>query len=310
MKRISIAGMFLTVVIALCGFAASSASALPKGLCWKVEFEKTGNYNQGCLKDEGLLKGTYVLAELIEKQGVNLYCAKIDLNEKTGSSEGPRCEQLLGTTGEETSVLFGLPTLLLLTGGTLPLTALVVDKTTKTKLETKLGELTGEGILDQILWTNLNSGSLGPAVLLFTGVSEKTTKCNTTGDGTGLVLINNVEWHLVYILLDPLQVGILYLVPSFKITCGSVKETVEGNSATTISPIEEWVAATGLFKAVSSCLSNLKPDITKYWNDEGEEKTIKLEAEINGLGKKEEACENVEGEIPVEPKEMLEISQP
>jgi hypothetical protein len=307
------AGVLLGAVLALSGLAASSASAaLPKGLCWKVEFKETGNYNEGCLKNEGLLKGSYVLAELVEEQGYHLYCAKIDKEEKTGSSEGSKCQELRLTTtnGLYTTVLFGLPTLLLLSGGKLPVETKGESKTFKTKLEANIGELEGVGLLIQLHWTNLNSGSLGPASLLFTEVEEKTTKCNTTGDGTGLVLINEAEWHLVYILLDPLQVGILFLIPLFTIKCGSVSEKVKGSSISTVTPIEKWVEPTEAFDGDSSCLTRGKPGITKYWNDEGEEKTVRLEGELNGLGKFEESCENVEGLVELKPEKMLEISQP
>jgi hypothetical protein len=310
LKRIGITGALLAVVCAFSALAvASSASALPTGLCWKVEESETGNWNAGCLTETALLKGAYVLAKLVEKQGVNLYCAEIDKAVKTGTSEGPKCAKLL-SNGTFTTVLFGLPTLLLLSGGALPVETKGESKTAKTKLETKLGELTGEGVLIQLHWTNLNSGSLGPASLLFTKVKEKTVTCNTANDSAELVLIDNAEWHLVYILLDPLQVGILFLVPSFKITCGSVKETVRGSSISTVAPIELWVEPSGSFEGMSNCLSNLKPGVTKYWNDEGEEVTAKLEGEINGLGKFEEACESVEGVVNLKPTERLEISQP
>jgi hypothetical protein len=314
MKRtINIAGVLLGVVLALAlsGLAASSASALPKGLCWKVEFNTDGNYTNYCLKEVNPGEGTYVLAELIEKQGVNLYCAKIDDNDAVGPDEGSKCEKLLSTfTGLYTTVLFGLPTFLLLTGEALPAELKGESKTSKTKLATKLGSLEGEGYLFQLYWTNLNTGTLGPASLLFTEVEEKTTKCHTTGDGTGLVLINNAEWHLVYILLDPLQVGFLFLIPQFTITCGAVSEKVKGSSLSTAAPLEKDVSTTEAFEGVSSCLSNLKPGVTKYWNDEGEEVTAKLEGELNGLGKFEEACENVEGAVKLKPTKMLEISQP
>jgi hypothetical protein len=313
--RISMAGVLLGAVLALSGLAVSSASAaLPKGLCWKVEFKETGNYNEGCLKEVGLLDGTYVLAELEEEQGYHLYCAKIDGGLETGSSEGAKCVKLAPhTNGKWTTVLFGLPTLLLLTGGKLPVETKGESKTFVTKLETKLGSLEGEGILVQLHWTNLNSGSLGPASLLFTKVKEPVggkPTCSTTGDSTGLVLIDDAEWHLVYILLDPLQVGILFLIPQFTITCGAVSEKVKGSSIATVTPIGKEVGTTESFDSVSACLANLKPGVTKYWNDEGAEVTAKLEAELNGLGKFEEACENVAGEVLLFPTEMIEISEP
>jgi hypothetical protein len=225
-----------------------------------------------------------------------------------GAAEGP-LENLkleLLTTANE---VVDLPTFLLLSGA--PPVELKGESTTaKTKLETKLGELSGEGLLVQLHWTNLNSGRLGPASLLFTNAKEKTISCSTERDGTGLVLIDHAEWHLVYILLNPLQVGVLILVPTFKITCGAVRETVKGSSVATSSPLETWVESSESFESVSSCLANLKPGVTKYWNDEGEAVTAKLEAEINGLGKFEEACENISEAVKLKPTQMLEISQP
>jgi hypothetical protein len=207
------------------------------------------------------------------------------------SLEGLGLELL--TTANETRPKPHLPTFLLLTEGKLPVELKGESKTVKVKLETKLGELTGEGLLIQLHWTNLNSGSLGPASLLFTNVQEKTVKCNTEKDGTGLALIDNAVWHLVYISLSPLQVGLLLLIPSFKITCGAIKATITGSAASTVAPLEKWVATTEAFESASSCASASKPEVTKYWNDEGSEVTTKLEAEINGLGKFEEACESV-----------------
>jgi hypothetical protein len=311
MKRLSIAGMFLTVAFALSGLAASSASALPKGLCWKVEKANTGNYTHYCLEKAADLDGSYVLAEIVAKQGTDLWCAKIDNSEPTGTSEGSKCEKLI-SNGLFTTVLYGLPTFLLLTGSlSSPITLLGVNKTLKTRLSTIGGELTGEGFLIQILWTLLESGSLGPAQILFENVGEKSTKCKTSGDGTGLVLIDDAQWHLVYILLDPLEVGILFLIPQFTMTCGVVAEKIKGSWMWTMTPLEEWVAAKGSFEGVSKCLSNKHtPGITKYWNDEGEEVTAKLEVELNGLGKFEEACLNLEVPVKLETPEMLEISQP
>jgi hypothetical protein len=312
MRRIGISGPLLAVAaFALSAFAASSASALPKGLCWKVDSGEKSHWKAGCLTLEA--GGGYVLAT-VEKlvTAPYLYCAELDSGEiLSGLFLKAKCEEK-DTAGSEvgkwTYVLFGLPTLLLLlTGETLPVEMKGENKTDKTKLETKLGELNGEGYLIQLHWTN-SSSNLGAADLLFTEVEEKTTKCNTSGDGTGLVLIENAEWHLVYILLDPLQVGLLFLVPQFTIKCGSISEKVKGSSITTVAPLGEGEHET--FEGVSACLTNEKPSVTKYWNDEGEEVTSKLEAEINGLGKFEEACENVEGTATLKATEMLEISEP
>jgi hypothetical protein len=314
MRRIiNIAGLLLgaVLVLALSGLAVSSASAVPRGLCWKVEFSETGNYSKYCLKKEPNLDGFYVLAELVEKQGVNLYCAKIDNAEPTGSSEGAKCEKLVGSTGLMTTVLFGLAVFLLLTGGKLPVELKAENTTATTKLVTKLGELSGVGFLARLDWTNLSTSSLGPASLLFTKVKEKTVECSTGADASGVILIDDAVVHLVYLLLDPLFTIFMILIPSFKITCGAVKETVRGSSATTRVPLEEWEEkGTGSFETVSGCLANGKPDVTKYWNEEGEEVTVKLEAELNGLGKIEEGCESISEPIKLIPTEMLEISEP
>jgi hypothetical protein len=311
MRRIGITGVFLVAVFAFSGLVASSASAAPpKGLCWKVEFSTNGNYNNYCLEKVAAGKGTYVLAELVEEQGYHLYCAKLDGTEAVGPVEGAKCEKLLaGFTGKFVTVLFGLPTLLLLSGGNLPVELKGESRTAKTKLETKLGELTGEGFLIQGHWTNLLRNS-GPASLLLTNVGEKTTKCSTSGDGTGLVLIDNAEWHLVYVSLDPLAVGILVAGPVFSVRCGSATEKIKGSGLATAAPFEKWVEPSEAFEGDLSCLSNGKPGLTKYWTEAGEVETVKLEAEINGLGKFEEACENVEGTTKAFPTEMIEISQP
>jgi hypothetical protein len=207
-----------------------------------------------------------------------------------------------------TAAFAALPTLSLLAGGSLPAELAGTSSTAKTKLETKLGELTGEGYSVQLLWTNLTS-NLGPATILFTHVKEKTTECHTAGEETGLVLIDDAEWHLVYISLSPLLPGFLLLIPQFTITCGEVKEKAKGSALVSASPFEEWLPRPpGSLKATSKCLSNLKPGLTKYWNDGGEAQTAKLEAELNGLGKFEEACENIENEISLTPTQTIEIA--
>jgi hypothetical protein len=203
-----------------------------------------------------------------------------------------------------------LPTLLLLSGGTLPVELKGESKTSKTKLEGLLGELSGEGYLVQLHWTNLNSGRSGPASLLFTNVKEpigSKPSCNTAGDGSGLVLIDDAEWQLVFTSLSTLRSGVLFLIPQISITCGVVKEKVKGSSLASIGPYETWEESTGSFSGVSSCKSPGKPQLTKYWNASGAEATAKLEAEINGLGKFEQVCENVEGSVSLKPTQMLSI---
>jgi hypothetical protein len=309
MNRVYITGVVLVAALALSGVAVSSASANLTPGCYKVDEAKTGNYSESACKTKvATLSGEYVLAEPVKEVASHVWCALISPVVATGLFENAKC-----TKGDEngifTYIVIPLPTLLLLSGKP-PVELKGESKTAKTKLETKLGELDSEGYLFQLHWTSLENGSSGPASLLFTEVTEKTAKCSTTGDGTGLVLIDSAEWHLVYISLSPLQVGILALIPQFKIICGSVKETVKGSAISTIAPLETWEEkATGSFESVSSCLSNETTGVTKYWNDEAEEVTAKLEAEINGLGKFEAACENVEGVVKLIPTEMLEISQ-
>ena len=63
-------------------------------------------------------------------------------------------------------------------------------------------------------------GSLGTALVMLTGVGEpgEGAKCSTTGDASGVVLVPETQWHLVYTSLSPgkvLETAGLILVPRF-----------------------------------------------------------------------------------------------
>jgi len=217
-------------------------------------------------------------------------------------------------TASSASAAAPLPTLLTLTtsGEGAPVTIKSLTNTFATQLAFKASKgLSGEGVLVQLYWTNLES-NLGTAEILFTKVIAvgTTNKCKTAGDTAGEVLLPPVEWHLVYTTTSPLKTVLLVLVPEFLIECEpfgtGVKIKVKGSNISTISPENTEVLTTEEFGSNTKCnTTTIVPEIEQWLNNKEETQKAKLEA--NAGGGFEKACENVEGEVKLQPTKMIEV---
>jgi len=100
-------------------------------------------------------------------------------------------------------------------------------------------------------------------------------------------------------------------VPSFKITCGTLKVTVAGSVLGSISPMNEQVAAnSNTLKGGLTCKSTTGvPSKTKYTNNKGEAKETRLTATV--AEKEANACELIgtseAATFALLPNKMIEI---
>jgi hypothetical protein len=152
--------------------------------------------------------------------------------------------------------------------------------------------------------------SLGKAKLLFTGVGFNNggtiEKCNTEGDGAGLVLIDNAEWHLVLNLAS--EPRLLVLIPEFLLICGTLHIKVRGSQLNSFSPYAKEVLETESFTGstgVCSGTGSKTPAFTEYVNDSNEMITAKLESSV-GAGFSQ-SCEEITGNISLKPSKMVEV---
>jgi hypothetical protein len=168
------------------------------------------------------------------------------------------------------------------------------NKPTVTKLSNEAGgKLFGTGLL--LLFLIFGLSSLGSFEVLFLKVLEPKTgnSCSTTGDSAGEVLLKG-SFHIVPTAPTG-STAILYLFAPFKITCGTVKNSVEGE---TLSPItEEGTEGTDLTKLCGTSTGNGagKPTVTEYINDNGTKVKVALTSDIGGL--EGESAEEVTGEV-------------
>jgi hypothetical protein len=315
-RRVSIAGLGLVIVLMLSALTTASASAAPPLGCYLVETKLTGNYmkNVGgiCTEKLAVLTSEWVDATPITHIKENLWCAEIDNfpENETGTFEDSACTKAK-VHGKFIIVLIELPSILFLEG--IKEAELKGEsKTAKTELATISGsKLVGVGYLVQVFVTE-DMQKLGKADVLFTQVKEpvSTKECKTEGDELGLVLINNAEWHLVLSPHGVLQ--ILVLVPEFTITCGTLKIKVKGSALSSAEPFGKEVLETEEFSGAQLCTfkegkNTGKAELTEYLNGEGA--TVKAKLESNFGLAFEESCEQVEGKVKLKPTKMLEIME-
>jgi hypothetical protein len=316
LRRVSIAGLGLVVVLMLSALTTASASAAPPLGCYLVETKLTGNYmkNVGgkCTEKLSVLTSEWVEATPVKHLEKTLWCAEVDTpaENKTGTFEDSACSKPKAN-GNFIKILVELPSILFLEGtkeGELK----GESKTANTEYATVSGsKLAAQGYLIQVFITE-DMQKLGKADLLFTNVKEplKGTACKTEGDELGLVLIPNAEWHLV---LSPAgNFRILVLVPEFTMTCGTLKLKFKGSVLTSVEPFGKEVLETEEFSGALLCTfkegkNTGKAELTEYLNEEGTTAKAKLEANF-GLGF-EEGCEQIEGKIKLKPTKMLEVME-
>jgi hypothetical protein len=154
---------------------------------------------------------------------------------------------------------------------------------TATTLETASGtKLTGKGLL--LLLLASSQGSLGLYLTLFLNVALGETKCNTSGDATGEVLLGNNEYHLVFASLSPLVLGLALLVAEFEFKCGLVSIKVRGCALAKVTDpkteTEEVELATGELKGSATKGKN---ELTEFDNEAGTGKvSCRLESSTGG----------------------------
>jgi hypothetical protein len=208
------------------------------------------------------------------------------------------------------------PTVLLLSGEKLPVLILSGKdpNAIKYEVQSEAATLEGEGLLLDVMITNLNDTPDGSYLLLLLKYKEKAGKkesCNTPGDKTGEILIPTNLIHLVYDKLGTgtaLGVGLLFLISEFGLSCGAgLKVKMKGEVLGLIMPINtEAKVELGSLKARLKCSSTFGvPEESKYWNAAGEEKKAVL-LTTAGAGF-ESGCLSILSEIPLEPMTMIEI---
>ncbi|HTA32572.1 MAG TPA: hypothetical protein VK721_04025 [Solirubrobacteraceae bacterium] len=196
------------------------------------------------------------------------------------------------------------PTLLFLVGEEAPMELKGTSTTNKVSIESVGADITATGYLLELL-VAMGGPNSGQAKLLYTGSKLNGNNCKTEGDGEGLILIDNGEWHLVYISRMPLILGVLYTTPTTIIKCGFVMDRIQGSFVVPFGPANKFVTTTESFKVAVKCGSGDKEEHTKYFNSAGEEETAKFESN-DGTGF-ESACMNITEEVALTPTKMIEV---
>lgn len=201
---------------------------------------------------------------------------------------------------------FALPDISIALGGAYPIHLQFGDNgKTKSLLETITGAaLHGEGLLLLLLTKELSSlGTYEALFLNVIGPLPKTTNCNTEGDKKGEVLTTGT-FHVVYIKLTPLTLGIAFLTAPVTIKCEKTTTKVEGCALSTLEAAEgELTKVSGELKGEKG-----KNNLTKYFNSEGKEVECKL---LSNFGTGNQQSDEVVAEpIPLEVLEgkMFEIT--
>lgn len=170
-----------------------------------------------------------------------------------------------------------------LTGGSYPLRIEgSVSATSATSFGSSSGiEFEGKGVTLLLLTTELSS--LGMFNMTFTHVKDPNNSetCQTTGDAAGVVLMPG-EFHMVPISLSPLELGLLFLVKEFTLTCGSEEIVTRGDLLASVAGIgSEGTELTGFSDTING--KEGKQSISEYYNDAGTKIKAKLESE-SGAG--------------------------
>ena len=159
-----------------------------------------------------------------------------------------------------------------------------------------------------------NMGELGVAKILFTHVLLEEKECNTAGDGAGLVLIDNAEWHLALGLgTEPFLIIILLPSAGVLILCKGTNITVKGSQITAALPFGKEVLTTETFHGMTGKCSGTVPAFSEWDNMSGTMSKAELKSELDGTGLPSRSCEEIEkGEelISLKPTQAIEIMEP
>jgi hypothetical protein len=180
-----------------------------------------------------------------------------------------------------------------LSGGTYPL-HIVGSIGGRTNASTLSGvALEGKGATLLLLLGELSA--LGTFTWDYTNVLDpfNGNQCNTLGDAAGVVLVPG-EFHLVQINLNPLMVGLLYLISFTEIRCGGTIILLRGRMLSTVVGIgNEGTELGGL--GVTLVGKEGKQELSEYYNTGGTR--IKAELELEPGSGFVDADANIEGEL-------------
>src|SRR6185312_1473272 len=161
-----------------------------------------------------------------------------------------------------------------------------------------------------------NMAELGLAKLLFTGLALEAKKCNSAGDGAGLVLIDNAEWHLTLGLSGGtglFLVVILYPAAGVLWLCEGTNLTLKGSMIWDFLSFGTEVAKGGTFKGATGKCTGTVPAFTEWDNMSGGMSKAELKSELDGTGLPSRSCIEIEkGEevIGLTASQAIEIMEP
>jgi hypothetical protein len=202
---------------------------------------------------------------------------------------GPDVKRRLGLLGGMLTAVFALGVATATSASALPDISLTLIDLELTFNDNAGNLYTSIGYLLLLLTQQLTA--LGTFEELFLDVEdEQGEKCNSVGDPLGEVLTKGT-FHIVYTILSPLRLGILFLYAPFTIICGAAETDIRGSELVPISGA--GTEGTELVSILIIFLANGKgkPSLTTYYNDGGTAVKAKLEAEA-GAGFMEAAEED------------------
>jgi hypothetical protein len=212
-----------------------------------------------------------------------------------------------------------LPTVLLATGGTLPVDIHSASDNPNNGIPSKLENASGallEGTGFSVLFslTNLKDMSDSSYLALFlevTEVSTEKTKCNTTGDKTGEVLLPTALFLLVG--LPGGKVAGLQLVPEFTIKCGSLSIKIKGSALGSLTPTGKKLAKeSNEAQANLHCKSGsttAEPEFSKYIPESGSGETLIPTLLANAGAGFVKSCEEIIPTLTLLPNEEVELME-
>ncbi|HXD54987.1 MAG TPA: hypothetical protein VN618_09575 [Solirubrobacteraceae bacterium] len=173
------------------------------------------------------------------------------------------------------------------------------------------GVITLEGVGWLFELSGKNMAELGLAKLLF-----NVLKCNTAGDGAGLILIDNAEWHLTLGLSGGSGLFlVLILLPAagVLILCQGANVVLKGNMLWDFLSFGTEVATGGEFKGATGKCAGTLPTFTEWDNMSGGMSKGELKSELDGSGLPSRSCieiGNGEEVIGLKASQAIEIMEP
>jgi len=309
MRYISTIGLAFIAALALSLASITTASA--KDICIPTRNAAEGNHNNADCSNPAAALNNWVLGDrFIRIPGNNaLGCAEALATEFKMKYANSLCSVVANPVDTGGYALYNRPGAIavsFLAGEGVPVTLKSESNEFATKLESKSGKLEGKGVSVELEDTKAGAIS-GKGKVVFLKVKNGATECNTEGAASGEVVLSGLEWRLVFTNVTP-TLGILYTLPkAATIVCGKVKVQLEGSVIASISPINMELSTSEAFSSKESCKES-EQELSAYLTQEAEEEEGKsAELKVNfGLGK-EKACENIEGEVKLQPSKMLEV---